>query len=376
MIDARLDFRSGVPLYIQLTNILTNEIVSNSYKPDDKFFTEREIIENYHISANTVKGALNILVHRGLLYRRPRKGTFIKSTNIINNTSIAQNTYTENITLVFPKAVWEGMFNPFYSKVLEGVEDEISDSGFHLDFFILKGSPKKESILYSKIIENRTKGIFILGGELDKELLVKIKNTGIPFVLIDNPENPDNIKAIMLDNINGSYKAVQYLINKGHKKIAYLGGGTRNKVCFLRLEGYKKAMESAGLKIDNNFIIQGERLNSEYGFKSMDTYIKKAKKLPTAIFAVNDVVAIGAHRALVHHGLSVPDDISLIGFDDIEMSGLLQPPLTTMRVDREKMGRTAVKMMLGLIKNNGSIDKNILLQPKLIERKSVKDLKQ
>ncbi len=375
MVKNELDFRSSTPLYRQLSKILIKEIALNKYKTDDKFYTEKEIQAKYKVSTTTAKFAVNELVYRDILYRRPRKGTFVKDISGLNERKSDIITKSNTVAIVLSKLISDSVLNPFYSVIIEEIESVMFNNGFHLSIFIVDNSAKKNKMLLSKIQNSELSGIYLIGGSLDKNLIRNIIDTGIHTVVIDGPIRDKNLNSIVIDDVDGAFQAVKYLIENGHRKIAYIGGGFKDRASKLRLEGYKKALLSAVIPVDENLIIMGKAINFENGFNCAEQLLENRKMLPTAIFAVNDVVAIGVMKYILGNNFIIPDDISIIGFDDIEIASHVYPRLTTMKSNRNEIGKIAAEMMVTLIKGETIQEKERIFKVELIERESVKKIK-
>lgn len=205
-----LDFRAEEPLYEQLTHILINEIALNKYQIDDQFLTERDIQERFKVSRITAKSAINELVHNNLLYRRPRKGTFIKNNKIFNNQQLNKSSSINNIIFVSPMLIQDAASNQFYSKIHEVIGKEITGNRFHFEFFILDNGKKKNKAFLTKIKNGKLKGIFFLGEALNKSLILKIRNKGIYIETIEGVRDKIKDKNIFLKIIDDKGSASVY----------------------------------------------------------------------------------------------------------------------------------------------------------------------
>ena len=162
---------------------------------------------------------------------------------------------------------------------------------------------------------------------------------------------------------------VEYMLKKGHKKIAHISGDLNTTTARERMEGYKKALKDYQLEINDDYIIEGD-YTQHSGFEAMQKLLK-LKDRPTAVFAANDLSAAGVYKAIFVHGLDIPDDIAVAGHDDIDIASLLRPELTTMRQPKYSMGERAVTVLLRMI-NNKKIDiEDQVLKTNLIIRESV-----
>ncbi len=369
-----LENHSSLPLNKQLVNFLIEEIISQNFRPNDRFYTYREIAEKYKTSIITVKLAIKDLIDREMLYLKSRKGTFVKNAKVLYNPSPA---VSRIITFFCPLMGGPTWLNPYYSIILTNLESRLEKEGYNLEVISLNsesGKREKYNKLLANIAQNKTSGIFLATDALEEEFISRVMETGIPAVIVDGPTCDNNLHHVTIDDVRGAKTAVEYLIKNGHRKIAYLGVSLNHRASRLRLEGYKKALESHNIKINEKWIItKKKKIHFYTGVESMEILLKQ-KELPSAIFAIDDGFAFGAMRAIKQFNLKIPDDISIIGFDDIEMAAHMHPALTTMHVDREKMGMLAAKRMLDLIQGK-EIEKNkIIIKPRLVKRESVKKM--
>ncbi len=370
MNDLELDFSSPEPLYVQLRKILLEEIASNGYQPNDKFYSEAQIAELFNVSRITVNRALTELVYNDLLYRRPKKGTFVKRTSIARP---KENQVNNNILLAIPKHA--AGIDPFYSVVLEGIENEITGSGNNFSFFIIDGTDEKNKLFSSKIARKEMKGLILIGEISNPDIISNVIKNDIPFVLLFAPLSNNNGHAysITVNDINGGYYATEYLIENGHKEIAYLGSLPHFAVSQLRLKGYGKALAEHNIPEKKELIYSQGYFDADSGYRMMQALLKSNSR-PTAVFAGNDSVAIGAMRAINEKRLRIPDDISIIGFDNIEMASHMHPPLTTFNINKAEIGKTAANMLFRLI-NNDKIEKSeLVIEPDLVVRDTIRNL--
>ena len=203
------------------------------------------------------------------------------------------------------------------------------------------------------------------------EFYKQLKKTEIPIVLVDSYCNDHYYHSVRIDDVYGSFLATNYLIQQGHKKIAFFCGQIKeNGVIKKRLSGYKQALEENNIEYDISKVYEG---NVDY-----ESGIELAKKLykngldVTAIVATADILAIGAIKGLYEVGVKVPDDISIIGFDDLEVSRYLIPGLTTIRQDISEKGEKAIQLLLNNIQDSEITKREIIIPVRIVARDSVK----
>jgi LacI family transcriptional regulator len=263
-------------------------------------------------------------------------------------------------------------FSPFTGAVI----DNASKMGYNVLVSIVskqKDYKKVKETFYNKTIAG---GIFI--GEKNGEPVIKeIINYGCKVVILDQDIKLDEEvykKCIIVnaDSYGGAYKATNYLISLGHKKIAHLVGVTEHLSTMERTDAYKNSLTEAGITIKNNLIVKGY-FTINGGYNATKKLLQK--ELPTAIFCGNDQMAIGAIQAIQEAGLKVPEDISIVGFDDIEVARYINPPLTTVRMALMEMASIATNSLIASIENDSNFSANYTVPIDLIERNSCKTIK-
>lgn len=263
--------------------------------------------------------------------------------------------------------------SPFFTNLLEGVETECRESGYEMTICNLDRRSDSYETRLSEILNDRSTAIIMLGTEAQDEDFERFKDAKCPIVILDSWSTSMEFNGILINNADSARNAVEYLIEKGHTKIGYLRGGFRIKAFSARANGYSRALHKEGIGIKEEYIVT---LNTtmDGAYKDMLTFLKKNPSLPTAFFADNDMIALGAMKALIEKGYRVPDDVSLIGFDDLSSSEISTPRLTTIRVFKQEMGQMAVRRLLDVIRNGTSIKSKTQVCTEFIERDSVKDL--
>jgi LacI family transcriptional regulator len=191
---------------------------------------------------------------------------------------------------------------------------------------------------------------------------------GIPVVLIDRELKNSEVDAVLTDNQQGGYIATRHLIELGHKHIACIAGPSNITPGYERINGYRKALEEFGLQYNEKYVLYGD-YHPESGLQITREFLNSTPR-PTAIFALNDLMALGALRAAAEANYSVPESLAIIGFDDIELACYTNPPLTTISQPKQEMGAQAIHLLSDRISNKMVSPRRILLQPRLIVRDS------
>jgi len=276
----------------------------------------------------------------------------------INAKGLATNK-TGNIGIVINKRHSPEGFYDFYGTIIVGVEEVIEKQGYHLIFSSTDGGPSAPRC----VKERRVDGVIFMGCDISKELILSLND--IPLVLVDN--HLDGVNSIAIDNEGGAYKAVEYLIKLGYRKIGFIAERLSDLSFKERFEGYKAALKEYGLEYHADLVAEG-LIPPEHGYVAMKKLLKRGT--PPAVFAANDSTAAGAIKAIKENGLRVPDDIAVIGFDDGPTALHTVPLLTTVRVFREKMARVAAKRLMELIENPDQPPIQLRLPTELVIRES------
>ncbi|SKA87316.1 transcriptional regulator, LacI family [Clostridium sp. USBA 49] len=253
---------------------------------------------------------------------------------------------------------------PFYSEVLRGVQDVAICNNYNLIVCTYKMTEKF-------LNERRVDGAIILSPHIPDDLILKVASPQFPIVVMDRELECENVYTVLLDNVQGAYNATQYLIELGHRNIAYISGPVVSYDNTKRLEGYKKALSDNNIEFNPNLIVQG-RFTEEGGYGAAKLLILNSKlnKIPLdAIFCANDEMAIGAINALNEDGINVPEDISIVGYDDIRLSSYIKPSLTTISHYNYEWGTMAANLIFQGLKENSKCGK-LILPAKLIKRES------
>ena len=258
---------------------------------------------------------------------------------------------------------------PFYTRIFLGTEFEARSEGYYILLTSIKPDFSENDLLPRFILNKSVDGI-IVAGKISHNLLERIATYNLPTVFVDYIPPTNSSPLVLIDNIQGALLATNHLINLGHKNIAFICGDIEHPSLSDRLIGYKKALQNANIPIKNNLIItDAEYPDRQNGFNSAKKIFSKNKNV-TAVFAGNDAMAIGVLNYLKNNGYKVPQDVSLIGFDDVEADLMLNPPLTTIRVPKIEMGIEALKLLVNTLKNKKSLSKKILVPVELIVRES------
>lgn len=318
----------------------------------------KDIADKLGVSISTVSRAMKNDPH---ISSETRKKVFeiARSSQFVKNKSNSKKIY-----YIIDKSYFLFTSN-FYNPLIGIIEEEVQKEGYEFQFTTIDSVEQ----LMLKIDLSDIAGIIMTSSYIE-ELIPTLTLYNIPFVLVDSYLPLEDTSAVLTDNIGGVLKAVKFLVDRGHEKIGYLQGEMEDIDCVDRLTGYERGLAMNGFKLEEEFILSSE-LNMSNSYQAMMRFLKTHEDVPTAFIGANDIVTIGAMQATKDFGLRVPQDVSFIGFDDIDLANEVVPPLTTVHVDKEGMGKLSVHRMVELIKNEPISFHKMMINPTIVERKSV-----
>lgn len=244
--------------------------------------------------------------------------------------------------------ITQDISNPFYDAILRGIRQGLEGTGFYPIFADGRWRADKEQKAILTLLARRIDALIILGGCSSEETLQQFGQQ-TPLVVVGRSLPALAQQCLPLDDFKGAYQATQYLIELGHRRIAHITGILAHQDAVERRRGYEQALSEAGLEVDSDLIIEGDFLEQS-GVLAVEMLFTRARSF-SAIFTANDQMAFGALLGLYRRGIRVPDDVSLIGFDDQRTSAYTTPPLTTIRQPAIEIGETAAQAILHLLKD-------------------------
>lgn len=259
--------------------------------------------------------------------------------------------------------------NSYVASITQGIDRELARSNYDVMLYTSHRHPGKESLYVSAIANGLTEGLLLVAPLVQTTYLDALREQNFPYVLIDQSDDDENSSFVEATNWQGAYEATRYLYELGHTRIAFIKGVPAVRSAIDRLRGYKAALADCGVPISEELIIDGD-YQQRTGYLVTKNLLQSVNPTPSAIFASNDLTAFGAMDAAREHGLRIPDDISIIGFDDIPQASFVYPKLTTVRQPLEQMGQVAVRLLLEQIKDQSRPPQRVLLATELIIRDS------
>ncbi|NQT58967.1 MAG: LacI family DNA-binding transcriptional regulator [Bacteroidetes bacterium] len=328
-----------------------------------------DIAEKLNISLTTVSRALNDysevspvtkeLVKKtakemGYIPHRMAKNLALKKSHFI---SLLYDDYNESIS-----------YQSFTFEVIAGVRNFFGNTPYDLIIIPENNRNRKQESLKNMCYSRGVDGLFVVGIRTDDSFIKELKEDFLPAVAIDYPLSGKRISYIESDNIKGCKLAINYLVLKGHEHIAFINGHNLAAISQVRLDGYKIALKENGLPYNPGITIDSDYTKAG-GYEAANILIKKNQHI-SAIFAASDLMAVGAIKALNEQGLKVPDDIAVIGFDDVFFAEHSQPGLTTVRQHKFEMGYQGAKLLHRIIEQPDYIPKRKQIDVELIIRDS------
>ena len=265
---------------------------------------------------------------------------------------------------------------PFFAEIVLAVEEYCYRQGYSLFLCNTQNNPEKIQNHLDMLIKKRVDGVLVMCTEYTENSLMLFNGTNIPMVIMDWGRHDEKSDRILDNSFEGGYLATKHLIDNGHKEIGVIAGNLEKTTARDRFNGFLEAMKEANLPVRQEWITEGD-FEPEDGYECMNNLFR-LEKLPTAIFCFNDVMALGAISAITERGLSVPNDISIIGYDNIHSSRFYAPPLTTIHQSKSRLGTQALNLLLERIQKEEKVSEPQILEfhPELVQRKSVLNLNQ
>ena len=325
----------------------------------DKLPGERTLAKDFGYSYMTIRKAISHLVAEGVLYKVPTRGAFVADPKTSKKKTHVIGYFLDNNIVA-------GLTSPYYSLIFDALEKQATKHGYSLIYFsdFEDASSIKRMARVDGVIASCFPRI---------ETTIHEINNNLPVVVIDNSSSDKSIPSIIIDNFNAVTETLDYLYELGHRRIGFMTGLEDSDVGKNRFAGYKSGLSKHGLKFNEKLVFEGN-FSYESGLAGAD-YFLSLKNPPTAIMCANDSMAIAALGKIIQGGSSIPEDISIIGFDDISVASQIHPPLTTISAPIAELAELAVDMLISKIQNREISNKHIALPAKLVKRSTCTDVK-
>jgi len=284
--------------------------------------------------------------------------------NVAARTLASQRSWM--IGLVLPHSVSAFFADPYFPRFTQGIAQACNQNGYTLGLYLFGSREDEDKIFPSISRKGFLDGIVVQAGHKGDQMIDRLVNSNIPFVVAGRPFHSGEISYIDIDNVTSAFNAVSHLIRLGYKRIGMIAGPSNSAAGLDRKEGYLKALHERGQDVDESLIIDGDFTEAS-GYYAMQ-HLLAAK--PEAVFVASDIMAIGAMRAVRETGLSIPEDIAFASFDDIPLATMQTPQLTTIRQPINRQGINAVEILIDIIENGTKPARRIILDTELVIRES------
>lgn len=273
--------------------------------------------------------------------------------------------HSSTLGLILPHSVSFFFTDPYYAHLTKGIAQACNQYGYTLALFLV-GSKEDEETIFPRICRRgMLDGVVVQSGHHgDQGIIGRMVDVSMPLVVLGRPFRSDNVSYIDIDNINAAYHAVNHLARLGRRRIGTIAGPANSTVGLDRLEGYRKAITERGLEMDERLILEGD-------FTEAGGYYAMQKMLPAnpdAVFAASDVMALGAIHAIRDAGLRIPEDVAIVGFDDLPLATLSDLQITTVRQPVVQFGIKAVEALIDQIENGNTAPRRIIMDTELVIR--------
>jgi LacI family transcriptional regulator len=328
--------------------------------------TIQDVAIRAKVSITTVSRVINNSPHRVNRVTRERVLKTIKEMDFRPN-ALAQGLITKRTMTV--GVIIPDISNPYYAEIVRGIQDTADDEGYAV---ILQNTDRRMERIIQHIHlfrEKRVDGIIFSGGIIHGyEPLSALREFSQRIVVIGRHEV--DFPAVRVDNIGGATLAIQHLVDLGHQRICFINGPEMSTSAIDRLQGFKNALAQNGIPFEDSMVKRGN-LTPESGYQAAKELLEMPDR-PTAVLASNDLMAFGAIQAARDLGLSVPGDLAMVGFDNIQLSSYFYPTLTTVEIPMYNLGTAAMKMIVNMASDN-SFDRYKWFKPRLLIRNSTQN---
>ena len=354
---------SGIPLIQQIREQITWLIVSGKIKPGDLLPSVRLLAKKLAININTVRNAYQLLERDNLIVTKHGTGSIVLAVDPVKMGHRAREFHSNTIGVILPE-----IKNPFYHTFLQGVEVIASANQTMMLICHAHDDPQEALRFYSKLIAKHVDGIICASLPLAEFLPQDDKaHSLIPFVSVDWPDDTRN--AVQIDLEDAAYLATSHLIEHGYKRIAMMTFREDVPNTMPLKMGYERAFQEKKMKPDPELIVRVPGFSLEDGISGMKKMLSLSPP-PDAIFAISDSLALGAMKHLKEIGLRIPEDVAIIGVDDIFLSEMIEPQLTTVALPARQLGIEAMKMLEKLMKGEHPEENLVILPVTFVERQS------
>ncbi len=330
----------------------------------------KDVAARAGVSLGTVSNVLN-RPERVSPATRARVEDAMRELGFVRNESARQLRAGSSRTLAY---VLLDARNPFFTDVAEGAERAAEAAGLSLFLCHSDNRAARESDYLAHLVEQRVQGILLTPVDPQAQVLSDVRRNGTPLVIVDRTRPDEAFCSVAVDDVLGGRLAVQHLVERGHTRVAFIGGPDSIGQVHDRLAGARAAWADAGLPEDQLTVVTTDALTVVEGRSAGERVMGISTRVrPTAAFCANDLLALGLLQQLSTSGLSVPGDLAIVGYDDIEYAAAAAVPLTSVRQPRQELGRRATELVLDEADNPDHHHQQLVFTPELVARRSTLD---
>ena len=259
--------------------------------------------------------------------------------------------------------------NPFFSSIIKGAEDAALERGYNLILCNSEDDPQREATYLRVLRERQVDGLLIASSQMADDTIAELREEAFPFVLLNRATHSVEDLAVVVDNHAAAVEVVAHLAGLGHRRVGHIAGPQNTTTGVDRLDGYRAGVLAYGSADEPELVVEADAFSEEAGHRALGIMIAGPAR-PTAVFAANDLIAIGMLQRLRETGAHVPGDLSIVGFNDIPLAGLLEPALTTVRVPQLEMGVAGAHLLIDRLEGRPIGDVRLTLPTELVIRAS------
>ncbi|MBS4200504.1 GntR family transcriptional regulator [Bacillus sp. FJAT-49732] len=362
--------------YVMVIDTIKEWIANGDVKPGEKIYSENELAKMFNVSRHTIRQAVGELVHEGLLYREQGAGTFCTSPAETSNISSQPAAISgKNIGIITTY-----ISDYIFPAIIRGMESYLTSKGYSLIISSTDNDIDKEKQCLEAMLSRNVDGLIIepsksSGYNPNIHYYLELEQKNIPYLMINQYYSQLNPPYMILDDEKGGFIATEHLINEGHDKIIGIFK-TDDMQGVYRMKGFIRAFREHKIPFLNDTIISYSTEDLTNGLEDkVKAVLADPKRIPTGIVCYNDEIALRVSNVLREEGLSVPDDISIVGYDNSSLAEASEIKLTSVNHPKTRMGLDAAKWIVDTVENNGKSDKkHITYEPELVVRSSTKTI--
>jgi len=364
--------KSSATLPEQVKSDVEFKIAKGLWQPGERIPSEDALAEEYGISRMTVRHALIELVSNGMLCRVPGKGTFVSSIVTNGDQRDFGSNGNEYVALIV-----QNLGATFPTEIVGGAQECLVRNGAEMLIRITNNDLTLERSFLQELTAKHVSGLILIAcsnSGVNADLL-RSMNKSIPVVVADMDCKEIGIDSVVSDDENGGYQITNHLLELGHRKILHIAGDPAGSSAIQRLAGYRRALLEFGLDYDEDLVRYAYSWNVTDGYSETKKYlasVESREEMATAIFACSDVVACGVYRLFGELGMKIPSDVAVVGYGDLSIDQLVEPPMTTVDQSPRTMGRMAAQLVIDKLRGNRLVDEvsNLVVPTRMVARHS------